>query len=180
VPFAIELYFDPVTEQAMRAVWHTLAAAGLTATLPASGARPHVSLAVCPTLAPEAYRDELAGFARGAAPLDLTLASVGTFPGAEGVVFLAPVVTRPLLRLHAALHRRLASRAASWPYYRPGHWVPHCTVAADLPPERVPSAVDLCRRAPLPLRGRLEAVGLVAFRPVAHLYTYPLGVPPAA
>ena len=32
------------------------------------------------------------------------------------------------------------------PYYRPGHWVPHCTIASDLSDSAIQTALDIARR----------------------------------
>jgi hypothetical protein len=46
---------------------------------------------------------------------------------------LGVVVTADLLALHAEVHAALAGRAIGhWPYYQPGSWVPHCTLAESL------------------------------------------------
>jgi hypothetical protein len=34
-------------------------------------------------------------------------------------------------------------RAAQWPHYLPGSWMPHCTLAMDLAPARLSAAAGL-------------------------------------
>ena len=102
------------------------------------------------------------------APIELSLASVGLFPSVA--VFLAPVVTAQLIDLHAGVHRRLGGMGGgALDHYRPGVWVPHCTLASDLAPEQFASALAIAGRAPLPLECRLVEVGIVEFRPVKQL-----------
>ena len=99
------------------------------------GARPHVSLSVYGDgLDTNGFPERLLEFARSIDPFDFTLSSLGTFPGQEGVVFLAPVVTRRLLEVHARLPRGVfeAHNNTGMGHYLPGNWVPHCTVAIDL------------------------------------------------
>jgi len=176
VPYAVELYFDEATDEAVRAIWHRLADAGISTGALVNGARPHISLGGCQELDATRFRSALMSFAHKSPPLEFALASVGVFPTAEGVVFLAPAVTRDLLNLHEAIHTVFAEYAVSpWTLYLPGNWVPHCTLALNLPQDRIAAAVDLCRDAALPIQGRFERVGLTQFPPLTHLYDWELG-----
>jgi 2'-5' RNA ligase len=174
MPFAIEMFLDDAGAGAVREIWRALADAGLSDFQLTSGARPHVTLAVYPELDASVAAPAIAAFAAAEPALPISFASLGCFPTDQGVVFLAPVVTRPLLDLHARFHAALRPVAGDgWPYYRPGAWVPHCTLAFETPPERIPAAVDLCRRAALPPAARLDAVGIVEFRPIAYRGVFP-------
>lgn len=176
MPYAVETYFDAPTEDAVRSLWSELRTSGISGYMIDMGARPHVTLAVCGSLDADRLRASLGTFALRQRALALTLAHTGVFPGAAGVVFLAPVVTRELLEMHLRLHELMREHAESlWEHYQPGRWVPHCTLAVDLEPDRVPRAVAICARHPLPLCGRLESVGVVELSPVRHLYRFPLG-----
>ena len=139
------------------------------------GSHPHVSLADSEDLDAERFRPVLEAFARETPPLACSLASVGLFATREGVVFLAPLVTRELLDLHDAFHRRFGEYGArSSAYYRPGNWVPHCTLAMGATATASAEAVRLCLDAALPIRGRFERVALVEFRPVRVVYAFEL------
>ena len=116
-------------------------------------------------------------FAAATQARDFTFASLGVFfNGADGIVFLAPVVTHELLSIHGAFHAAFAHYAvAELDYYLPGNWVPHCTLALNVPRDRVPAVVDASSRlAGLPLRGRFESMGLFQFQPAKDIYTAPL------
>jgi 2'-5' RNA ligase len=174
--FAVELLFDPAMEARLRALWKALAQAEVSSSMLDIGARPHVSLAVFERLDPTSMHAELDGFARENPPLEVTLSAVGTFPGAEGAVFIAPVVTPEMLDLHKRFHRRLAELSIpSLAYYHPSNWTPHCTAAMEMPPDKIPAAVEICRNADVFGSARLVEVELIAFRPVRRLYAFPLG-----
>jgi 2'-5' RNA ligase superfamily len=103
----------------------------------------------------------------------LTLASVGLFPGVA--VFLAPTVTADLLGLHAGFHRRFARLGqGSWDHYRPGTWVPHCTLVTDMEPDQFAGALAIAARVPRPLECRLVEVGIVEFRPLKQVLSHAL------
>jgi 2'-5' RNA ligase len=165
---AVELLFDGESERAVGRVWDAVRAVSGSSLLFDLRARPHVSLAVYP----EGVRGPLERAVQGlrAPPLPFVLSSAGTFPGDEGVAFLAPAVDDALLRLHREWH---ALAPGGLPYYAPGAWVPHCTVGFRL--AKVAPALAAAREA-LPIRGRFESIALIEFdpdlkRPVRQLLT---------
>lgn len=173
--YAVELTLDPVSTEAVRTLWHALTERGVNPTLPQLNAQPHISLAVYETLDPAAMGDELAAFAGELAPIDTVFSAVGTFPTNEGVVYLAPVVTAELLAIHARFHARMEQLGLrSNAYYRPGHWVPHCTIALEIPPADIPTAIALARASNVFGPISLTAVELIEFRPVQIIYRIPL------
>jgi 2'-5' RNA ligase len=178
MPYAVELYLDPTADAAVRRLWADLAEAGASTVMHEGPYRPHVSLVVMDAADLDALNAGLASIAAGMPPLTLIFSSIGIFPSTEGVVFLGVVVTGELLRAHGAVHELAARTAGSlWNYYTPGQWVPHCTVAYRLRPERIPDTVRLCLQLPLPLTAHVAAVGLVEFSATeaCELATYPWG-----
>ena len=172
MPYAVELALDAAPAAAVRRVWREMDDAGI-GYMARSGVRPHVTFGIWDTLEPDAGA-ELTAFAAETAPVRLTFASMGSFPGVA--VFLAPTVTAELLDLHAGFHRRFGSLGrGSCEHYRPGRWVPHCTLAADLEPDQLGRALAIAGRVPLPLECRLVEVGIVQFRPVRQLVSHVLG-----
>lgn len=160
--FALEMYFDPDADRLLRGTWEALAQAGVSAVMRDGGYRPHVSLAVAAEVDADGMAAGLAAFAAAAPPLSLLLSYVGIFPGSEGVVYLGAAVTPQLLEVHAGAYELWCRHAhQQWEYYAPGRWVPHCTMAFHLPPERVAAAVGVCLQAPLPSAVRVTQVGLV-------------------
>lgn len=170
MPYAIEMYFNEESETTLRGLWDELAGVGASL-MRDSGARPHVSLAVCEGLSVPSASDVLDRFASATGTFSLTLASVGIFACAEPVVFLAPKVTAELLELHRRFFAEMDGVAGEWwPHYRPEHWVPHCTVAMGFPRESLGAVMEVCQRARLPLRCSVTEIGLVEFRPIRQLH----------
>jgi hypothetical protein len=167
MPYALELGLDDQAAAVVRRVWHDLEDVGI-AYMARSGARPHVSVGIWEGLDPGAGEAELGLFAAASAPLPITLASVGFFP--QVAIFLAPTVTQQLLALQAELHRRFTRVGTSpWEHYRPGAWVPHCTLATDFTPAQFARALEVVRRVALPIACRLVEIAIVEFRPVRTL-----------
>ncbi|HEV8634283.1 MAG TPA: 2'-5' RNA ligase family protein [Chloroflexota bacterium] len=171
----VELFFDPETEAAVRGLWAALAAEVPALVPHPSGARPHVSIAVYEQIEVPRLLAALGAFAAEPRPMEVAFGSWGAFAGAEPVVFLAPTPTRALLALHAAFHHRFAAFGPAAPYYRPGGWTPHCTLALGFPVGLLPDLAAACNRIVRPLHGRVEAIGLVRYGPRREIAVFPLG-----
>lgn len=160
---SIELLLDDETDAAVRASWAALAEAGLPSLASHTGDsnRPHVTVAVT----------EGAGFERADAGLRAVfegwdLADVGLaaiigapvlFGGHKGRWVLARqiVLSRPLLTLHAAVHRTLQLHAPDVPIVAltaPDAWTPHLTLAHRIDAARLGEALGAVDADPIPCR----------------------------
>ena len=167
MPFSVELFFDPKSAMAVQQCGTLLEKAGVPAIFSTLGATPHVSLAVFEQYNPDRLHALLKKLAASFPPTDFHLSSLGTFPGKEGVLFLAPVVTSSLLEIHSWLHRALPKVAEeSWVYYDPGRWVPHCTLSLRLTPKKMAKGFELLRRKGFAVQGRYNHLALVETQPV--------------
>lgn len=176
MPYALELELDAGAGAAIRTLWQTMSAVGVT-WMAESGASPHVSLAIWETIDRPRFDTELSRLAAEIGPIDIAFDGAGSFPG--GTVFLRPTPNPALRELQRHVHARFASLGeGSWAYYLPESWIPHCTLAMDVPDDRVREALAIAERAPA-ITGRFEHVGIVEFRPVQVLARYPLRGAPA-
>jgi len=166
---------DPAAA-AVRQLWQSLVKEGIPSQPLASGARPHISLCVYESLDSPLVAKKLAIFARQFEPLSFVLESVDTFPASNGVVFLAPRLSEGLIEAHRRFHKEFDGyRATASPYYLPENWQPHCTVAEDLSSEQVSHAIEVCRKAHLPIRGQFVQISLIEFRPIKEVCLFSLG-----
>lgn len=157
---AVELLFDEDLESSVVALLHAVRDAGLPSPLLGWRVLPHVSL-VLGAEAGDGLERAIASFAAATDPIPVTLDAAASFPGDGGVVYLAPVVDRRLLDLHEAAHEALGSHLPDLdPLYRPGRWMPHCTVTVGLDERQIGDAIAICRRAALPRTGRFTRVGI--------------------
>ncbi|MBB5827681.1 2'-5' RNA ligase family protein [Micromonospora carbonacea] len=141
---ALELYLDTDATRRIRVLWDALESEGVQSmrSLLERRHRPHVSLAVAPRLDPDRVADALAG-TTVAAPLRLSFRHAGQFVGR--VLWLGPSPTAGLLAHQALVHDRLAAAGiAVAEHYRPGRWVPHCTLSMRVPNALMAAAVRRC------------------------------------
>ncbi len=175
MPYAIVLYFNSDAENHIRRLWEELAAQGISTELPASGIRPHLTLAIYDELSCQPCENQLSRFAAQTAQLRLTSSHLGIFSQPEIVLFLAPTPAQSLLDFHAHIHTQVSSEGQSpWPLYQPGSWVPHITLAMNLTPASLECAVSVCAALPLPLELKATQVGAVEFLPAKDLFRYSL------
>jgi 2'-5' RNA ligase len=174
--FAVQLYFDQPLEEAFLHVRTGLANAGVTPTLKRLGDRPHVSLSVQTSLDTRRFLPRLEKLAASTAPFDVGFGAFGSFPGGEGVVFVAPSPSETLLRLQKKTHEQLlTSFAEVHEHYFPNSWVPHSTVGFELPQREVAVALAWLGANFRPCSGKFTRLGLIEFRPVKEIATFALG-----
>ncbi len=157
---ALEMGLDPGADRAIRDLWSRLAQLGvpsLEGHVPSI--RPHLSLAV--TDDSYGLRKQAPVLALHGVETEIEMGAVSLFPADPPVLVLA-VAPAPEL---VALHERVSAASAAagvdiWPHYRPGTWLPHCTLSMGVPANVLAEALAACLAAPLPLRGRLRAAAL--------------------
>ncbi|MCL2531219.1 MAG: 2'-5' RNA ligase family protein [Oscillospiraceae bacterium] len=122
---ALILCFDETSEQRVQDYWQQLGSNFVPRNMP-----PHVTIGGFSGIDLNQASETLQATAQEIAAFPMHFVSVGAFVAPAKVLYLAPTVTQELLALHAKLHERFSvCNSAEFPYYHPGNWVPHCTVA---------------------------------------------------
>lgn len=172
---AVPLYFDPATETAIAAVIKELAERGVAPYMHTSGIRPHITLSIYRDLPRDACYRILGDLAAAQPPLPVNFSHLGIFTQPNPVVFLAPTISPALYELHTRVSALLdAVGDLPAPYYLPGNWVPHCTLAVEMPAENIPAAVEIAQQFPLPLTGALAEISMLEFPPPRDVFILPL------
>lgn len=172
---SVELGFDPGAAERLADLQGRLAEIYGGPKITELGVSPHLSLTVFQDGEPDFLRDELETLAARFETFKLQLESVGSFPTAEGVIYLSPDPSAELKTVHRYLHTRLAARGEpGHPYYRPGSWIPHCTVASEVPKALIGAVMASPALAEALGEVRVETIQAVAYRPGQALYKFPL------
>ena len=172
--YAIHLFFDPRTENAIRSIWRELAESGVAPYFNQSANRPHLTLSIYRAIDLPVAQRRLADLAARQVALPISFQYHGVFPGATPTTFLGPLVTGLLLELQAGVCGLLddIGELPDFDYYRPGHWIPHCGLAIEFDGARLFEAMQICQHLVLPLKGQICEIGLTEMRPVRHLNTW--------
>jgi 2'-5' RNA ligase len=159
--FAVVLYFDDFTEKRVRDAWDALDKYGVPSagTTYEEGYRPHITLAIVDTPYPEQVAARLRAPLAGVNGLPVSMTSLGFFLTKKAPAYLAVAPTTRLLRLHDEVHSALGAME-SWSYYRPGNWMPHCTLAMDVACQTTVAAA-LGDTTPLPIHATVGSAHMV-------------------
>ena len=169
-PLAVELAFDPNSDERLGRVWSRLSALYGGPTSSELGVRPHITLTLFRSREPKSVSGLIETLAMELTPFNVKLATVGRFPTAEGVVFLRPEPSDNLTRAHALVHGLLGpDRELVHPYYRPGAWYPHCTMALNVAEVFVDAVMSACRSAEVLGEAQVARIQVVRYRPATEI-----------
>jgi hypothetical protein len=160
VALAVCLLFDPETDRAVRRLWAALEEAGIGTLLSHTHRRhvPHLSYAVLRSFDAEVVATAVEGLVGGPA-LEVRFNAVGLFPRGRAALLLP--ATQPLLVRQQAVVDAVTGTGADlhW-HYRPGRWIPHCSLTTgthqDLLATAAVRAFDV-----LPLEGTAVSAALI-------------------
>jgi len=158
--FAVVLYFDDFTEKRVRQAWEALDQYGV----PSAGTtyeesyRPHITLAIVNTPYPEQAAARLRTPLANVSGLPISMTSLGFFLTNKAPAYLAVAPTTALLRLHDSVHAALGAME-TWSYYRPGNWMPHCTLAMDVACQT--TVAEALGETPLPIHATIGSAHMV-------------------
>lgn len=174
MPFAVEFFFDQVHADRIQDVWSQMSDHGFGVEMTG---RPHVTLAIWDEINLGVAQDWLREFAMELQPFPIRFASVGLFARPQSVIFLTPVVTGNLLEIQELFRTNFRGRIGeSWSNFRPGWWVPHCTLTQGIERESLPGALALASEIELPFVAEVNSIGIVEFPSITDHCTFPLGI----
>ena len=175
--YAIELYFDPATEQQLYTLAKRVADEKLSTKFLDWKSRPHLTLASFNDVDEEACIQRLNQFAHTHGTLPAYIGSVGMFTDTKAI-YASPIMNESMYQFQRELHACMEGfDTKGWEWYLPNRWMPHCTLAItrDDPDEVFFKASDLILREFRKLAGRFVSVGLVKVTfPVEEIHTVEL------
>jgi 2'-5' RNA ligase len=160
VALAVCLLFDRRSERAVRALWDRVEERGVGSLRSHTHGRhvPHVSYAVLRRWNQAAVDEALAGL-DGGEPVDLSFDGVGLFR--RGRIWLVAGVSADFVaRQQRVVEAITATGAELHKNYRPGVWLPHCSLAPRATLAQLPTVAAAVLDV-LPLQGRLDRAALV-------------------
>jgi len=171
---SVELAFDPASESRIRALQNELSKIYGGPRVTELGVRPHISLTSFPDALPSRLGSAVELIANRTKPFPLVLESIQCFLTAEGVVYLAPAQSPRLRACHHDLHDLIQGYPERRnPYYEPDAWIPHCSIATDVPASNRDAVVAAAEGA-VGLEVSVQYIAVVAYRPARELLLLPL------
>ena len=160
VALAVCLLFDRRSERAVRALWDRLERAGVPSLRSHTHGRhlPHVSYAVLRTwdLAPVSAAVASLG---PVAPVELMFDGVGLFRRGRAWL-LAGAAAEFVTSQERVVEAVVGTGAELHKHYRPGRWLPHCSVAPRASLAQLPVLAAAIYDV-LPLEARLDRIALI-------------------
>lgn len=157
---AVCLLFDRRSDRAVRAVWDRLEERGVPSLRSHTHGRhvPHMSYAVLRRWDDDAVIGALAAIEGGQA-VELSFDGIGLFRRGR-VWLLAGVSAEFVARQQRVIDAVTATNSELHKHYRPGIWLPHCSVAPRATLTQLPIVVSALMDV-LPLQARLDHAALI-------------------
>ena len=165
MPFAINIKAINKTARPILDLWDEVGPLEDAPSMPALGYPPHITFAIYDEGDARDVRSALAIVFARMAPIRLTFAAVNWFDNTPPVLWAAPSPNAQLHDAHAAIHR-LIDPATCRPNYRPGQWVPHCTLGTRIAPSHRAAALALTQRNIAPFEVIFDIADAASFLPV--------------
>lgn len=165
MPFAISLKADNDSARQIHALWDRVAQFEDRPSMRELDYPPHVTLAIYDDLDVGEAAAALAGAVRTEEAVAMTFQNIGVFTGPPLVLYAVPEPNLALARIHQKIHEAiLPSRCRL--HYRPGSWVPHCTLGMRISRRFKAQALAFARTPVAPATVVFDAADCVAFHPV--------------
>ncbi|ODG92486.1 MULTISPECIES: 2'-5' RNA ligase family protein [Bacillaceae] len=160
--YGVVALFDAETEQIIKDIWSELREKSISFYADeVVDRKPHITLASYHSLDRKNFFDQFDKFYENMPEINITLNSVGSFLN-TGTLFFSPIVSRELIDFHEDYHtyfKQFNDNPNSM--YLPGKWVPHCTLANRLSPNKLVEAYNYCLHRNDTLAGKLQKVAII-------------------
>ena len=137
MPFALTVKSLDVTANAIMSLWDQASAFEDFPSMRALNYPPHISFAIyeSPAASEQLAIAMIAKIAEGRTAIELRFDRIRTFDGPPLVLWADPEPKTALRDIHDQIHAAI-DPGLCHPHYRPGSWVPHCTLAMRICADR--------------------------------------------
>ncbi|MEZ2128304.1 MULTISPECIES: 2'-5' RNA ligase family protein [unclassified Sinorhizobium] len=132
MPYAISIKCLNDTALPVVELWREAAEFEEVPSMEALNYPPHMTLAVYDDIEPDRLIGAFRRAFHGGSAISIAFSGICSFRNDFLVLWLRPVSDEPLRQIHAVLHAEIEPTLCH-EYYRPGSWVPHCTIAMRIP-----------------------------------------------
>ena len=130
---------------------------------------PHLTFAIYDEIQREKLFAGLAAAVECLGSITVGFKSLGYFRAPYGIVlWAAPELPQAVLDAHASIHSTIDQELCR-SNYRPGNWIPHCSLATAISNDREDEAIAIAERPIEPFEVTFDAADCASFMPVQVL-----------
>jgi 2'-5' RNA ligase len=178
MPYSIELHFNDRTTHHIQRIINRLEEEGIHSITTEYNVPPHLTLIVYNTLDMNDTKDklDLVGDKHRSFDLNLSVLGVGLLERKDFLkelpLFFLPEVTTELLTIHKYVYElfELYRKEVLNKSYLPQNWLPHCTVAFNVPTKKIPDAMNTTLNSIQSLTIRIDKIVLIEYFPYIVLH----------
>ncbi|MGG0731207.1 2'-5' RNA ligase family protein [Bacillus paramycoides] len=162
--YAIVAFFDDSTEQYLEEIWRELREHSISNySIETKDKRPHITLASYDYLDKESFMKDMDKFYDSKSKVEIVFSVLGVFFN-TGTLFISPTSSKALLDFHNNHHEYFNTyNIEPNSLYIPGNWIPHCTIANRLSPDKLTEAFTYCSQKIDKLKAQIKKVSLLEF-----------------
>lgn len=173
--FAINLRSDNDTAKPIRKLWTDCGVLERCPSMAESGYPPHITLAVYDDLDPRTLFRVFDHAFSSQTAICVRFDRLGYFETTEKlIVWASPTLPDQMREIHQQIHSAIGAELCQ-PNYRPGVWIPHCSLATAIDVVRKQEVVDLVSRPVDPIEVLFDVADCASFMPIEVLRE--LGLP---
>lgn len=164
---AINIRADHSSADGIARLWDQVAAFEAEPSMRALGYRPHFTFAIYdgPAIDEKAASDAMLSAVAAERQLLIQFKRIRWFEGSPLVLWAEPAVDEALARIHGAVSAAIDPTHCR-PHYRPGAWIPHCTLGTAIADARRNEAIGFARAFDRCIEVLFDVADCVAFPPV--------------
>jgi len=160
--YGVVALFDAKTEQIIKDIWTELREKSISFYADeVVDRKPHITLASYHNLDKKCFFEQFDKFYENKSEINITLNSIGSFLN-TGILYFSPIVSKELIDFHEDYHiyfKQFDDNSNS--IYLPEKWVPHCTLANRLSPNKLVEAYIYCLYRNDTLVGKLQKIAII-------------------
>lgn len=160
--YGVIALFDDKTEKVIKEIWKDLKEKSISNyAYEVENRRPHITLASYTHIDKKTFMKQMDELYENKKDINITFSSIGSFLK-SGTLFFSPIVTKELFEFHTNHHlsfNQYSDNPNS--LYLPKSWIPHCTIANRLSPDKLLEAFNYCINRNDIISGKIKEVAII-------------------